>query len=225
MQKIILSLAFLISLQSHAALEALNNIELQKIEGQAGADISLKVTLNQNATGQFDTNLCSDLRYCRLAINLNNIGSEAGGDRKWLVFKGIQGAINIQKLGLDGADLKYNNKSGTEIVKPAIQLGSKYDSPILFRDFGFDTMSIETDAGTGDVNAGYLANSNGGAQVTQSGNPSVVLSDNRYSNGKYIVSGYDNGREVGFTGMKLTGNLALNGKMMIFSCDSSHPRC
>ena len=72
MQKILLSLAVLISLPSHAALEQLNNTELQKVEGQAGADISLKVTLNQTATGQFDSTLCSDLRYCRLAINLNN---------------------------------------------------------------------------------------------------------------------------------------------------------
>ena len=55
MQKILLSLAVLISLPSHAALEQLNNTELQKVEGQAGADISLKVTLNQTATGQFDS--------------------------------------------------------------------------------------------------------------------------------------------------------------------------
>ncbi|MBJ9986005.1 hypothetical protein IAE19_11220 [Acinetobacter sp. S40] len=214
MQKILLSLAFLISLQSHAALEQLNNTELQKIEGQAGADLSLKVTLNQTSTGQFDSTLCSDLRYCRLALNFNNRGTEAAGNRQWLVFKGVQGTINIQKLGLDGVDLQYNNKSGVGVVKPAIQLGAKYDSPILFRNFGFDTMSIETDNGTGDDKAGYLANTSGG-----------TANVNSYSNGIYTVSGYDNGREVGFTGMKLTGNLALNGKVMIFSCDSTHPRC
>ncbi|MFW1812370.1 hypothetical protein ACG9HX_13690 [Acinetobacter ursingii] len=223
MQKILLSLAVLISLPSYAALEQLNNTELQKVEGQAGADISLKVTLNQTATGQFDSTLCSDLRYCRLAINLNNrFANDQNGNvttnRQWLVFKGIQGTINIQKLGLDGVDLKYTADSGTnsgkEVIKPAIQMGAKYDSPILFRNFGFDTMSIETDNGTGDDKAGYLANTSGGSANV-----------NSYSNGVYTVSGYDNGREVGFTGMKLTGNLALNGKVMIFSCDSTHPRC
>ena len=214
MQKIWIGLFAMLSISSHAALEQLDNHELQKIEGQAGADLSLKLTLNQTTTGQFDNAVCSDLRYCRLGLNFNNRGSEANGDRQWLVFKGIQGTINIQKLGLDGVDLQYNNKDGTGIVKPAIQLGLKYDSPILFRNFGFDTLSIEKDNGVGASNAGYLANTSGG-----------TANVNSYSNGKYTVAGYDNGREVGFTGLKLNGNLATSGKLMIFSCDGSHPRC
>ncbi|MDQ9836130.1 hypothetical protein RFY08_05430, partial [Acinetobacter baumannii] len=28
------------------------------------------------------------------------------GNKLWLVFKGVQGTLNIQKMGLDGADLK-----------------------------------------------------------------------------------------------------------------------
>ena len=73
-------------------------------------------------------------------------------------------------------------------------------------------MSIETDTvaneGSGNM-PGYLAATTGTG----------------YSNGKYTVSGFDNGKETGFTGLMMNGNLALNGKVMIFSCDSTHPRC
>lgn len=214
MHKWMMLIALLFSFQSNAALEQLDNAALEQVQGQAGADISLKVTLNQTSTGQFDENLCIDRQYCRLAVAFNNRGTEAMGNRQWLVFKGIQGTINIQKLGLDGVDLIYNNKANVQIVKPAIQLGSRYESPILLRNFGFDTLSIETDTGVGAANAGYLVNGSGG-----------IANVNSYVNGKYTVDGYDKGREVGFTGIKLNGNLAMNAKLMIFSCDASHPRC
>lgn len=204
----------LLSFHGYAALEQLDNSELEQIQGQAGADISLKLTLNQTSIGRFDENLCADARYCRLAVTFNNRGTEAAGNRQWLVFKGIQGTVNIQKLGLDGIDLMYNNKANVQTVKPAIQLGSKYETPILLRNLGFDTVSIETDTGTNATNAGYLANASGGAEHV-----------NSYVNGKYTVDGYDKGREVGFTGIKLNGNFAMNSKLMIFSCDASHPRC
>ncbi|MDD9841026.1 hypothetical protein BZG15_34285, partial [Escherichia coli] len=60
-------------------------------------------------------------------------------------FKGVQGTLNIQKMGLDGADLKYLDKSNTEIIKPAIQLSFSAAQPILIRNFGFNALSIEQD--------------------------------------------------------------------------------
>lgn len=48
-------------------------------------------------------------------------------------------------MGLDGADLKYLDKSNTEIIKPAIQLSFSAAQPILIRNFGFNALSIEQD--------------------------------------------------------------------------------
>jgi len=133
------------------ALEPLSDQELQSVEGQAGADMSLSLTLNQKGDGSFDSSLCQSMEYCRLALSLNkrfvsqkagdvnNIFSDANsesGHKLWLVFKGIQGTINIQKLGLDGADLTYKNDNGTQIIKPAIQLSSTASIPIQVRNFG-----------------------------------------------------------------------------------------
>lgn len=209
------------------ALEPLSDQEMQSVEGQAGADLSLKLSLNQKGDGSFDSTLCNKVEYCRLAMSLNkrfvsqkagdanNIFSDANSDsghKLWLVFKGIQGTINIQKLGLDGADLTYKNDGGTQIIKPAIQLSSTASIPIQVRNFGFNALSIEQDGFNSTSTAedptasdyGYLKKT-------------TYASDN--------ASVYDQNKETGFTGMMMNGNIALNGKVMVFSCDASHPRC
>lgn len=63
---------------SHAELQALDNNALQAVEGQAGADLSLKLSLNQNIlsdaalqAGTAPTFSCTNLEYCRLAISFN----------------------------------------------------------------------------------------------------------------------------------------------------------
>ncbi|MCU4414689.1 hypothetical protein KTH71_11720 [Acinetobacter sp. WU_MDCI_Axc73] len=204
--------SILISAYANAGLKEINSEDLSHITGQAGADISLNLSLNHTSDYQLDSSVCSDPAYCRLAVAFNN-RLNANNQKQWLVFKGIQGTINVQLLGLDGADLTYRNKSDTtNVLKPAIQLSARKDKPILIRNLGFNAMSIETDTvaneGSGNV-AGYLA----------------ATSGTGYSNGKYTIAGFDNGKETGFTGLMMNGNLALNGKVMIFSCDSTHPRC
>ena len=118
----LLSIAFAPS--CWADLSSLDNNELQQVNGQGGADLSLVLQLNQTPLGNFDTTLCSDLRFCRLAISLNNrydngsyidsngiVRTESGavgttanlGKKQWVVFKGVQGTINIQKLTLDNS--------------------------------------------------------------------------------------------------------------------------
>ena len=52
-----------------------------------------------------------------------------------------------------------------------------------------------------------------------------VAGVSEYLDGKYIYAGFDNGKEVGFTGLNINGNLALKATLKIFSCDSNHPRC
>lgn len=198
------------------AMESLDDISLQQITGQAGADLSLKVSLNHTSAGVLDSSLCSDLRFCRLGISINNryhdgtqdtINSTTGvitpsltGKKQWLVFKGIQGTIDIPYIGLDGEDITY-----ASTPHAAIKLSFDPNRPLSFKNVGFDALSIETDTvaaeGAGNV-AGYLT-------------PATL----------YGGTGFDADKEKGFIGMKMTANLSLTGNIKIFSCGSSHPRC
>ncbi|EZQ01416.1 hypothetical protein [Acinetobacter sp. Ver3] len=211
------------------ALEPMSDEALKNVEGQAGADLSLKLSLNQKLVTEnnvqryvFDDALCKDAEYCRLALAVNNRyikdgqASSTDGFKLWLVFKGIQGTLNIQKIGLDGVDLSYKNDSGTDQLKAAMQLSFDPSKPIQIRNFGFDALAFGQDkftsnattegVGTSPADYGYL-------QVT------------RYDSSNAPRSAYDHGRETGFMGLKMNGNLAVQGKVMMFGCDGSHQRC
>lgn len=209
------------------ALDALNDDELQKVEGQAGADLSLRLSLNQRLDQNtskyvFDEGLCKDLEYCRFALALNNRyikngqASSSDGNKLWLVFKGIQGTINIQKLGLDGMDLTYKANGGAEKIKAVMQLSFEASKPIQIRNFGFNALAFGQDKFTSNSTSevgSSLASDYGYLQVS------------KYSASNAPNSVYDHGRETGFMGMQMNGNLAMQGKIMIFGCDSTHPRC
>ena len=226
MKKLLLASSLLaICASVYADLKPLTNADLQQIDGQAGADINLDLRLNQTTPGAFDTTLCSDLRFCRLGVSINNrydngtqdtydvngnrIPSPTG-KKLWLVFKGIQGSVNIQQMAIDGVNLTYG---GT--TKPAIQLGFDPLKPIQIRNLGFSALSIETDTGVNEAGPGYLAMGTGGTGASA------------YANGKYTngTNLFDLGRETGFTGLNINGNLSIAGTIKIFSCDSTNPRC
>lgn len=214
-----------------AGLQSLDDSALGQVDGQAGADISLELRLNHTAAGVFDTGVCasSKLEYCRLGIALNNRyhnGTQdtydangnrtpsATGRKQWLVLKGIQGTLNIQKIGFDGADIQYTAKNSTVTVKPAIQLTFDATKPILIRNFGFQSMSIETDTGANDVGPGYL-------DTTK-----YTVAANGAFDGNNPLTGV--GREKGFLGLNMNGNLAVAGTIKMFSCEAGaagHPRC
>ena len=228
-----------------AALEPMTDQDLQAVEGQAGADLSLKLSLNQKNTGTpenpiytFDDGaggICQQLAYCHLglAVNKRYVQADASkpsgfaensesGQKLWLVFKGIQGTVDIQKLGLDGIDLIYNDSGGKERIKPAIQFSFDVTKPILIRNFGFNALAIEKDNFTSQTNAdGSITENSTGKSESDYG----YLKATTYTTANAPNSAYDYGRETGFVGMQMNGNLALNGKMMMFSCDASHPRC
>lgn len=127
------------------------------------------LNLNQTANGVFDNGsggVCENVEFCHigLAINKRFVQADAtkpsgwaensdSGNKLWLVFKGVQGTLNIQKMGLDGADLKYLDKNNTEMIKPAIQLSFSAAQPILIRNFGFNALSIEQDNFTSSTTA------------------------------------------------------------------------
>lgn len=226
------------------AMEPLTDQDLQQVEGQAGADLSLKLVLNQVNTNdsfyatknayKFDNDLggvCHKLQFCHLALSVNNryvdennVANSASGNKLWVVFKGIQGTINIQKLGLDGADLIYKDPtSGGDRIKPAIQLSFDATQPIQIRNFGFNALAIEKDEFTSLTNAdGSVTENSSGKEEQDYG----YLKNTTYTSTTAANSVYDQGKETGFVGMKMNGNLALQGKLMMFSCSSaSNKRC
>lgn len=278
MRKITALLLMMNATLVHAELQTLDNQALRTVEGQAGADLSLKLSLNhdimsdpdlQDATKKPTFN-CTELPYCRLAMSFNKrfvqkytntgvgdtrptdsddlwtvpasdptegVGTE--GRKLWLVMKGIQGTVNIQKLGLESIDLTYNRKSDNKLmIKPAIKLSFSADKPIQIRDFGFDALSIEQDKFTS-----YYETIGGKTVLTERG--STNPDDYGYLKlSKYTAVGettdatapttgpkgttannYDTGKEMGFMGLRMNGNLALQGNIMMFGCDASHPRC
>ena len=235
MKKSILFSSLLVLFTSaHAELQSLNNQQLQQVEGQAGATINWTLSLNQTSPGVFDTTTCSDLRFCRFAVSSNNRYDDgsyvsndgtihkkngdvttATGRKQWLVFKGLQGTIQIQNMDISGDDLKYTADNGTdEKIKAALKVSFKKEYPILIRNLGFDALSIETDTvaneGAGNV-SGYFNADKYGATA----GPDI----------KVTTSVYDQGKETGFTGITMNGNLALQGNLKVFSCDASMKRC
>lgn len=225
-----------------AGLKPLNEQQMQSIQAQSSAaTIDWQLSLNQTSPGMFDSITCSDLRFCRLGLSLNNRfddksyisrtgqaynaaggvmgdatnGEQQVGRKQWLVFKGVQGSIHLRDIEIGGADLIYRNKGNTEdILKPALQLTFDEKKPIEIRNLGFSALAIETDELNG---AGFSASDLDGDGSTST--PGYL------AKGTYTTPGFDFGRETGFTGLSMNGNLALQGTIKVFGCDGTHPRC
>lgn len=239
-KNILFSSLLVLFTSAHAELKTLDNLQLQQVEGQAGATIDWTLSLNQTSSGVFDTTTCSDLRFCRFAVSLNNryhdgsyVGNDgkiykadgtvitaATGRKQWLVFKGVQGGIQLQNIDIDGVDLVYKNDSNIDQIKAALQVSFTAANPIKIRNLGFNALSIETDTCT-------EANSN---CSTGSTNTPGYFNADKYgatagTNIKVTTSIYDQNRETGFTGIMMNGNLALQGNLKVFGCDVSMKRC
>lgn len=214
---------------ARADLQALDNDDLGHVTGQSGADMGFLLQLNQDASGAFT---CggegqTPLQNCRLGVSFNNrdvtaggVGTTTGaGYKTWLVFKGLQGTLNFQHIALDGTDLIYKNDDGATVEKGAILLTFDPTRPLLIRNFGFGSLSVQTDTvvneGAGNT-PGYLWMGTG---------PGAANPRDDYAAGVYTAAGFDNGRETGFMGLSVHGNLALSGNVKIFGCDGAHPRC
>lgn len=80
MKKMMVLLLFSTSI-AHAELKTLDSQALREVEGQAGADLSLKFSLNHTSTYQFDdgvggacdktANGNTGLGFCHLGISVN----------------------------------------------------------------------------------------------------------------------------------------------------------
>lgn len=210
--KIISLMGILFAVTPIYAMDSLNDEDLSEVLGQAGADLAVKFTINHDASANF---VCANLVYCRLAMSLNNRYHDGTQDtydvngnripsptgrKQWLVFKGIQGTINIQELQLDGEDVTYG-----ATTQASLKFGFTPTKPILLRNFGFNSLSIETDT---------VANEGGGNV------PGYLTPATLYGGG-----GFDNSKERGFLGLNVNANLSLTGSIKMFSCTTGHPRC
>jgi hypothetical protein len=175
---------------SALALEPISEQDLSNQTGQAGAKLDLNLQLNQNPeTGNFE---CADLAYCRLAFSPNNRSG------KWLVLKGLQGQIAFEGMRIDGAtDIGGTGNSGLKLTFNNVASGNvaaNTMSPIRIRNLGFSALSFEQDvAGT----PGYLN------RTTYAAGPGVTA--------------FDVGRERGFIGLDINGNLDVTGSLTIFN--------
>ncbi|WP_374666752.1 hypothetical protein [Acinetobacter sp.] len=232
MSKLSISALLFTASISHAELSSLNQQEMQQTSGQGGADLSLTMSLNhryandmsltdiseRNADGKvinayYGYNCVQDIQ-CRFAFSPNN--HKDGDNQKWLVFKQIQGTVQIDKFSLAGTTIQ--NKDGNP--QTAMNLSFFDDKPLKIRNLGFDNLSVETD----DSNVkGYLQSSvysqYKAYSVDANGKKTTFLTD---------VPAFDKGTETGFMGLNMHGNLHMNGDLKIFSYNctgASGSRC
>ncbi len=207
--KIVLSSLLLLVSTAHAGLIGLDNQTLSEINGQGGADLSWTLSLNHKATTDGSLSRvyeCSgDTAYCRLAISPNN-RKDGSGNIQWLVFKQLQGTLQLEKFQLDGVSLAQTGDGSRTALQ--LRFGDDgattptYFQPLKIRNFGYAALQIETDSTT---QKGYLNN------TTYAANHASV---------------FDQGKETGFTGLNMHGNLAIAGTLKIFGCNgSSASRC
>lgn len=136
---------------------------------------------------------CPLLELCRLAISPNNnMEQQADGSfkKKWLVFKQLQGTLQIEQFSLSGTTFinQYNNPQS------AMYLAFYDDKPLKIRNLGFKSLSVEA----GDE--GYF-------NTTQY---------DTYATGKNVPQ-FDQGQEKGFMGLNVHGNMHMSGNIKIFS--------
>ena len=248
-------LSLMVAGMAHAELQLLDNEDLRAEDGQGGADISLVLSLNHgidvngDSTNQISSYCATNYKLCRFAVAINNRyddgsyidrlgvvheadGSTASatvGKKIWLVFKGIQGTVKLQYMGIDGSDLIYLNDSSVSVTKAAIKFSFDPVRPILFRNVGYTALSIETDTvdneGGGNI-PGYLAVTSAGATLKKTTNGKYDYSTSFVVDGRtYNNASFDHGKESGFTGLNMLGNLVVAGSVKVFSCDATHPRC
>lgn len=221
-----------------SAMESLDDNNLSEITGQAGADLAIKFTINHDANANF---VCADFVYCRLGLSISNRyhdGSQdtylsgdrvpsTSGRKQWLVFKGIQGTINIPELKFDGEDVSYYG-----VTRGSLKFGFTPTKPIEIRNVGFHSLSLETDTvaneGSGNV-PGYLSvftGNNGTSKQSVNGKYDYTTSVTEGTI-TYNTNAFDHGREVGFLGLNINTNLSLTGSIKMFSCAGAngHLRC
>lgn len=220
------------SVMVHAGLQALDSTEMNQVSGQGGADLNWTLSLNhvyatdlsKNDISRLDASsnvleafyvldpaACGTTRqFCRLAIAPNN-HVDANGNKKWLVFKGIQGTLQIDKFSVDGDTII--NAAGKP--QTALKITFYDDKPLKIRNLGFNTVSIETGTGLGALE-GYA-----NTPTYQTYKQKIIDADGNITTSTTDVGSFDKGAEKGFLGVNMHGNMHMSGNLKIFSYNCS----
>lgn len=201
-----------------ANLVALEQDEMTKAIGQGAAELSWTLSLNHQYANNLDlANIstiengqvteafydyqCLDSRLCRIAIAANN-HKDSQDNQKWLVFKQIQGTLQIDKFTLEGTTII------NQFDKPqtALKITFEDENPLKIRNLGFASLAVETGATNSQEGfTNYKTYST--FTVKDAANEDKVLN----------VPSFDKGQEQGFMGLNVHGNLHMNGSLKIFS--------
>lgn len=191
---------------AQAGLVGINDEALDEVSGGAGIALSLDLRINADASGN-QLAFCSAAATraeCRLAVSLNNRGTAgtAVGDQEWLVWKGFYGRIFVPYLTLDASTVEYDtDTAGVTKVAPAVRFGfGGAANKIKIQNFTISNMAIERDA-----------------QLTAAANNPTA--------GDPAVKGYLARSEDGFLGLRMNGDIAIDGSLKIFACGTDHVRC
>jgi hypothetical protein len=191
---------------AQAGLVGINDEALDEVSGGAGIALSLDLRINADASGN-QLAFCSAAATraeCRLAVSLNNRGTAgtAVGDQEWLVWKGFYGRIFVPYLTLDASTVEYDtDTAGVTKVAPAVRFGfGGAANKIKIQNFTISNMAIERDA-----------------QLTAAANNPTA--------GDPAVKGYLARSEDGFLGLRMNGDIAIDGSLKIFACGADHVRC
>lgn len=251
MKKTILSVISCLSISLNSyALEPLYDTELQSIDGQAGADLNLLLSLNHTpqrggnassntnilafnpeVTPQFDTSYCTanKLEYCRLAIGINNRSVDLS-------------TVNGQQVQTSRGD---NNGHKQWVVLKGIQ------GTIHIPKLGLDGTDISYGSITNKAALLFSFDPKAPIKIRNLGFQSISLeTDSLAAEALGNVAGYlkadkytaaegafdannpvtGTAREKGFLGVNMNTNLSIAGTIKMFSCAPSgdpmgHPRC
>ncbi|RZJ23844.1 MAG: hypothetical protein EON51_00200 [Acinetobacter sp.] len=216
LNKISISVVLLMACAAHAELVGLDNGELLDVTGQGGADLSWTLSLNHryandlsiknisDQQGVYYTYDCASDVQCRFAFSPNN-HADAAGNQRWLVFKQIQGTIQVDKFSLAGSTIINKDM----MPQTALKLSFFDDNPLKIRNLGFSSLSVETD----DANSkGYLKD----IKYNQY-NAYTLDAQGTKVNNNIDVPAFDKGAEKGFMGLNVHGNLHMSGDLKIFS--------
>ena len=196
MNKALLVMLLLISVGDVSAeLLPISNDEMDIETGQAGVALSLEMRLNSDAKGN---SLCGTAALPLVECRMAiglNNRGRPGTDQEWLVLKGIFGRIYIPYLTLDADEVTYISDVD----------GSSQTISAAKLGFGGVANKVEIN---------HLTISN------------MAMAYDSPTERGYNQMMYDlSGKETGFLGIEINGNVEMSGTLKIFPCSSNHPRC
>ena len=205
-------------LPAHAALSTLTNEELASVEGQStGVQLGLELRINQVNAGAGTAGALipacagANVVFCRLGIQLNS-------QPNWLLFKGLNGYINIPNVVLYGADLSQlpvaqggdPTKLQSAIAINVAFPDATHNTAIQFRNVGY-TLGVAVNSNQTFGTLSALDNQKAYLSLTSAGvlGPPPVY--------PATAAAYDVGKETGVMGITMNGNLNVGGTLYVFA--------